>query len=210
MLFDDRSSQDTDTASACAPVRKPDPEPDPEPCPATFEVVCGPLMREMTHYAITLTKDRDRAHDVVQDAMLQASRAWERWTPKVLGGNVRGAARAWLYKIVTNTAHTHYGRKQKEVHHEAEFSNEMPEHYEGREWIDSPIGDEVLSVLGRLSAEHRQVVTLHYLREMTCEEIAKELGVAKNTVFTRLSRAREFMRKALRTYAKREYRIVAR
>ena len=41
----------------------------------------------------------------------------------------------------------------------------------------------------------RTVVTLHYLGDMTCEDISKFLGVSPNTVKSRLHRARKRLKK---------------
>lgn len=69
------------------------------------------------------------------------------------------------------------------------------------------LGDEVLAAFGALSVDHREVVMLHYVSGLECEEIAVALGVPKNTVFTRLARARAILERLLRNYARKEYRI---
>lgn len=53
----------------------------------------------------------------------------------------------------------------------------------------------VKSLLQKLPESERTVVTLHYLGNMTCEDISKFLGVSPNTVKSRLHRARKRLQK---------------
>ena len=54
----------------------------------------------------------------------------------------------------------------------------------------------VKRLLQKLPESERTVVTLHYLGDMTCEDIGKFLGVSPNTVKSRLHRARKRLKKA--------------
>ena len=53
----------------------------------------------------------------------------------------------------------------------------------------------VKNLLATLKESDRTVITLHYFGEMTCEEISKFLGVSANTIKSRLSRARQRLKK---------------
>lgn len=53
----------------------------------------------------------------------------------------------------------------------------------------------VRRLLQKLPESERTVVTLHYLAEMSCEEISQFLGVSQNTVKSRLHRARKRLEK---------------
>ena len=53
----------------------------------------------------------------------------------------------------------------------------------------------VKCLLQKLPESERTVVTLHYLGDMTCEDISKFLGVSPNTVKSRLHRARKRLKK---------------
>ena len=54
----------------------------------------------------------------------------------------------------------------------------------------------VKRLLQKLPESERTVVTLHYLGDMTCEDISKFLGVSPNTVKSRLHRARKRLKQA--------------
>ncbi len=56
-------------------------------------------------------------------------------------------------------------------------------------------GEVVKHLLQKLPESERTVVTLHYLGDMTCEDISKFLGVSPNTVKSRLYRARKRLKK---------------
>ena len=53
----------------------------------------------------------------------------------------------------------------------------------------------VKQLLSKLQESERTVMTLYYFGEMTCEEISKFLGVSANTIKSRLSRARQRLKK---------------
>ena len=53
----------------------------------------------------------------------------------------------------------------------------------------------VKQLLARLPESERTVMTLYYFGEMTCEEISKFLGVSANTIKSRLSRARQRLKR---------------
>ena len=53
----------------------------------------------------------------------------------------------------------------------------------------------VKQLLAKLQESERTVITLYYFGEMTCEEISKFLGVSANTIKSRLSRARQRLKK---------------
>ena len=57
------------------------------------------------------------------------------------------------------------------------------------------LGEIVKKLLGKLQESERAVITLHYLDGMSCDEIAAFLGVTTNTVKSRLSRARQRLKK---------------
>ena len=69
-------------------------------------------------------------------------------------------------------------------------------HAERQEEIVNDRHREIVKrLLQKLPESERTVVTLHYLGEMTCEDISKFLGVSPNTVKSRLHRARKRLKK---------------
>jgi RNA polymerase sigma-70 factor (ECF subfamily) len=65
--------------------------------------------------------------------------------------------------------------------------------------MDTDLGTriELRQALATLPEPQRQVLLLHVLENLSGEEIAETLGISPNTVWTRLHRARQAMRRAL-------------
>jgi RNA polymerase sigma-70 factor (ECF subfamily) len=60
--------------------------------------------------------------------------------------------------------------------------------------------------LSSLSSDHRLVVTMHHLEGMDVQSIAGILGISKGTVMSRLSRARDVLRRKLIPYVEGDQR----
>ncbi|HZV03934.1 MAG TPA: RNA polymerase sigma factor [Gemmataceae bacterium] len=109
-------------------------------------------------------------------------------TPQQLG--------PWLYGVAYRTALKLQARRA----HKAAKERPLPEQTAEREPAESswgelrPILDEEVN---RLPEKYRQPVLLCYLQGMSSEEAARRLGCAKGTVFSRLSRARDLLRRRL-------------
>lgn len=73
------------------------------------------------------------------------------------------------------------------------------------DWSENPeqialseaMQEAVRQAVRSLPENHREVVTMYYLEDMGISEVAKVLGVPKNTVLSRLARARETLRRKL-------------
>ncbi len=60
-----------------------------------------------------------------------------------------------------------------------------------REFVSERQREVVNHLLQKLPTNERTTVSLHYLNDMTCEDISKSMGVSPNTVKSRLHRARK-------------------
>lgn len=60
-----------------------------------------------------------------------------------------------------------------------------------REFVSERQREVVNHLLQKLPVSERTTVSLHYLNDMTCEDISKSMGVSPNTVKSRLHRARK-------------------
>ena len=179
---------------------------DDAPCAAvvySFADLVLPLRDEMVAYATKLANgDEARAEDCVQDALIKAHRNWDRWVPYD-EDNVRHSVRAWLFRVVMHTFYKDHRRKKfvrrmSKGQDEAICSSVHATPVDTRDQILSAgFCDEVARAIAALSDERRQVIHMYYVREMCCEEISQEIGIPKNTVFTRLARARAQIAKML-------------
>jgi RNA polymerase sigma-70 factor (ECF subfamily) len=127
--------------------------------------------------ALLIAHDRAAAEDIAQEAFLSALRALPRF-------DRRRPLRPWLHRIVVNRAidWARARRLRREVDVEA-----VPE-------VAAPDAADVTGLgalgaaLGRLSPEHRAVVVMRYLLELTPGEIAEALELPRGTVNSRLRR----------------------
>ena len=60
-----------------------------------------------------------------------------------------------------------------------------------QEFVSEQQREVVKNLLQKLPVSERTTVSLHYLNDMTCEDISKSMGVSPNTVKSRLHRARK-------------------
>ena len=123
--------------------------------------------------AYLVTHDAGAAEDIAQESFLAAIRSLDRFDRRRPFG-------PWLHRIVVNRAidWTRARRLRGEV-----------ELVESAAAVDPPEpGDDTLAALARLSPEHRAVIAMRYLLELTPGEIAEALDVTRGTVNTRLRR----------------------
>jgi RNA polymerase sigma-70 factor (ECF subfamily) len=144
-----------------------------------------------------LLRDEHDAQDVVQEAYL---RAW-RYFATFRGGDER----AWLLTIVRNCCYT-WRQSRRATQFVLYEENSHGADHSARNAADaSAIGDSerehLSSALNGLAPEFREVVVLRELEGLSYQEIARITGVPIGTVMSRLARARERLRRALKRTA---------
>jgi RNA polymerase sigma factor (sigma-70 family) len=145
--------------------------------------------------AIGMLSDFELARDVVQEAFLAAYCDLRKLRePERFAG--------WLHGIVRNLARRAIRElKQvrslaKEMGHTTAAVDPSPGPHESAE--DAEARGMVLTALERLSDNHREVVSLHYVDGLSYRDIAGFLDVSETTVQGRLQRGREALRREMR------------
>lgn len=146
----------------------------------------------LRRYARVLTGDPHRADDLVQDAL---ARAWEKRQLWQAGTDLR----AWLFTIMHNVYVNQLVVSRREA---GNVSLDAEGEY-GAAWQVPVRGNqqdrvevlELLQQVGRLPAEQREVLLLAAVEELRYEEIAKVLVIPIGTVMSRLSRARDKLKR---------------
>ena len=140
----------------------------------------------LRRYARYLTRDADRADDLVQEALARAVAKRDSWQP---GTNLR----AWLFVILRNVFISELRHSAREPRSDV-VADDHPS-------LAVKSGqDERMSLVDlqrafdQLSAEHREILLLVAIEGMPYEEAAGILGVPVGTVRSRLSRARTALR----------------
>lgn len=165
-----------------------------------FERDVLPHLERLRRYAIGYASDGDEAKDWVQETLMKAYRAWERYEP---GTNLG----AWLRAILRNTVISeHRSRRRLDTVRFKEIDRfptlaAPPGPHAGREGLDAPLDGEVVRALDALSPQLRETLVLSDLEGLSYEEIAQLKGVPLGTVQSRLFRARRALRPRLYRYA---------
>jgi RNA polymerase sigma-70 factor, ECF subfamily len=159
--------------------------------PDAFWALVQPFDRGLRALAYRLTGDRDLMDDVLQEAYLKAFRA----LPSLRG---REAVGSWLYRIVYNASMDQLRRRQRAPQLPLEDLPDRPD--PGPDPGDIAAGRrDLAAALESLPPQMRAAVLLVDAEGLSYEEAGAIIGVPKGTVASRLSRAREVLRQALRT-----------
>jgi RNA polymerase sigma-70 factor (ECF subfamily) len=165
-----------------------------------------PHMDTLYANALRLTRTRADAEDLVQDTVLRAFRFFDRFER---GTNIK----AWLLRIQYNTFVNRYRRSTKERDiKESMLFQPVGEDVVSRDALRAltdPVGtalrpliaNELEAALATLPEDHRMVVVLADVEELSYKEIAEVLGCPIGTVMSRLHRARRTLRGRLLEYA---------
>jgi RNA polymerase sigma-70 factor (ECF subfamily) len=153
-----------------------------------FEQVALVHAPALLRTAVRLTASREAAEDLVQEALLRAWRSFEQFE--------RGTnAKAWLFKIMLNLFSKWRSRMamplvsmDQEANWPEPFMPPAPDPLEH---------SDVFAALAALKEEHRIVLMLGVVEELSCKEIAGLLNIPLGTVMSRLSRGRAALREQL-------------
>ena len=142
----------------------------------------------LRRYASALTRDSERAEDLLQDTLERAYRKWHLWQPE---SNLR----AWLFSIMHNVYMNQVAREARrptsvpleEAHGEYTVANHEAH----------MVTRDLVAALEQLPPEQREVVLLVCLEDMKYEEVAYVLRIPIGTVRSRLARGRERLRRLM-------------
>ncbi len=152
-----------------------------------------PFMRK----ARSIVHNEEAAEDIVQEAFTKIYLNAKKFQKQ------EGASfSSWGYRILINTALTHYMRRKREggrtVELDEEIWNLIPDknlrQFEKREFAD-----EVASVLSRMSPLFAKALKAFFLEGKTQEEMAREEGISVGAIKTRVHRAKKEFRKVYDT-----------
>lgn len=152
--------------------------------------------------AVRLTRSREEAEDLAQEAIVRAYEAFDRFD----GTNFK----AWMLRIVTNLFINKYRQRQRgpilnsldeenalePVGNEAEVPDRI--------LFDHALGAEIEEALAKVPEDFRMAVILSDLEGLSYQEIADATGVPIGTVRSRLARGRAMLRRQLESFALRE------
>jgi RNA polymerase sigma-70 factor, ECF subfamily len=135
--------------------------------------------------------DLNDAEDVVQEAFTRAAARWSR---------VRAyeAPEAWVRRVALNQAFTVMRRAKRQLRMLGRLAPPQA--------VPEPPSDvlDLLAAMRRLPASQREVLVLHYLVELSLDEVARHLRIPSGTAKSRLARGRRALARALGVEVDRE------
>jgi len=159
----------------------------PQTITGDFHVDLKALLPRLRIYALSLTRDRDRADDLVQDAVVKALAGQRSFRP---GTNFP----AWVFRIQRNEFISGLRRQRPTVPLDDVIANTLS-HAPTQE--SGLIMREFTKAFGLLAACQREALLLAVLEGWSYQQIAALTDVSVGTVKSRISRARTALKLTL-------------
>ncbi|WP_246225681.1 sigma-70 family RNA polymerase sigma factor [Vibrio agarilyticus] len=150
-----------------------------------YEALVRGYHRDLYRYAYWLCKDRSVAEDLVQETCLRAWKSLDSLQDEK-------AAKSWLITILRRENARRFERKQLELVDIDDFGNDAKvsdEPHHQQQWLHNQIM--------QLEEEYREPLFLQVVAGFSGDEISEILELNKNTVMTRLFRARNQLKEML-------------
>jgi RNA polymerase sigma-70 factor (ECF subfamily) len=165
---------------------------------ASFEQRIMPLSGAAFNLAYWMLRNREEAEDAVQEAFLRAFRSFSAFR----GDSVR----PWLLQIVRNTARSALEARWR-ARRLVVLRDDLDPSDAREVAADAPSPEaqvlaqddrqRLLAALATLPLIHRDVLVLREMQGLSYEEIAEATGAPIGTIMSRLSRARQMLRRVL-------------
>lgn len=167
-----------------------------------FEKLALDQMDTLYRVARRLTRDAERANDLVQETYLRAFRAKDSFQLKEFG------IRPWLLRIMQNLHFSRSGREKRQPVTMEDGSLEAAEMNAMSETAGVPLpinlenlDEQLVRALEGLAVDYQIVLLMWAVDDLTYKEIAHTLDIPIGTVMSRLHRARHKLGEQLRDYA---------
>jgi RNA polymerase sigma-70 factor, ECF subfamily len=149
---------------------------------ASFESAVRAYSADLYRYAWWLCRDRHLAEDMVQETFARALKSWSDLRDVAL-------AKAWLLRILRNELARSFARATPATDLDSLAEAELPA-------LPSFERDvETAELVAALPETYREPLLLQVLGGFSCGEIAAMLGTTEGAVMTRLTRARQALRR---------------
>jgi RNA polymerase sigma-70 factor (ECF subfamily) len=167
-----------------------------------FDRETAPYRGQLYARALRMTRNREDAEDLVQDTMVRACGAFDRFTGE--------HSKAWLHRIMTNAFINDYRKQRRDPVitlvggadqlPAGEPAGGVPRETRSAETqvLERLPSQEVTAALAGLPVQFRRALLLTDVEGLSCRETAELMGTPIGTVMSRLHRARAAVRESLR------------
>lgn len=152
-----------------------------------YEALVHALYGDIYRYAYWLCRDPQVAEDLVQETFLRAWKGIDSLIDET-------ATKAWLITILRRENARRFERKQFDLIDLDEHPQSDPDALHNEQEMEN---EWLRRHITRLPEEYQEPLLLQVLGGFSGEEIAAQLGLNKNTVMTRLFRARNQIKEAM-------------
>ncbi|MFC3123380.1 sigma-70 family RNA polymerase sigma factor [Agaribacter flavus] len=151
-----------------------------------YEALVKALHADIFRYAVWLIKDRAIAEDVVQETFLRAWKSLDSLQDEA-------AAKSWLITILRRENARRFERKQFDLVDIDDVSVADPKANDNANTQQR----DLRRAIAQLADEYREPLILQVIMGFSGDEIAAQLDLNKNTVMTRLFRARSQLKEIM-------------
>jgi RNA polymerase sigma-70 factor (ECF subfamily) len=152
----------------------------------SFESFYRSEYQHIVAMARAMLRNGAAAEDLAQESFLAAHRHWDRISRY-------DAPQAWVRRVMINRANSLRRRIGAEVRAVSKVGAERETHMPDL----SPATTEVWDEVGDLPRRQRQAVVLHYIGELTLNEVGEAMGCSTGAVKSHLHRARQTLGRRL-------------
>lgn len=161
--------------------------------PSLFALLVRKYEEAFLRKAQSIVREREAAEDIVQEAFTKIYLNAGKFKKQ------DGASfSSWGYRILVNTALTHYAKRKRQGMHTAELDEEIwqliPDK-QLRQFERTELADLVASVLTRMPEVFARALNGFFIEGLTQEELAAAEGVSVGAIKTRVHRAKNQFRK---------------
>ncbi|MHC4820395.1 MAG: sigma-70 family RNA polymerase sigma factor [Planctomycetota bacterium] len=175
-----------------------------------FLALATDLEQPLFAAGLRLTGRSADAEDLVQETWYRGFRSFQQFQR---GTNFR----AWMFRIQMNVFRNNWRRGKKaprlmdfDLHEPGDRPHSVEEDFDAeglQRLFDRNVGDEVKRAIDGLTEDHRAVLLMTSIGDLSYKEVAAALEIPVGTVMSRLHRARAQLKQHLAEYAK-ERRLI--
>jgi RNA polymerase sigma-70 factor, ECF subfamily len=155
--------------------------------PAAFEELVALYQPRLHYFLAKMVGDDHAADDLLQDVWFDVYRDVARLADP-------GAFPAWLYRIARRRA---LGALRKRRQSSVSLEGIDPVAEEEADDFSAEDAERVHSALGQIAPDHREVLLLRFIEEMSYEDIARVTGCQLGTVRSRIHYAKRALRSVM-------------
>ena len=161
--------------------------------PSTFDPIVQTYQDRIYNLCYYLLGNPQDAEDAAQEVFIKAFRNLKDFRPEA-------SLYTWLYRIGVNTCLDHKRKSRPDALKDESLAEGLASNEPSPEqsYQSKEIGQAINSALNQLSKNSRAVIVLKEIEGLPYEDIAEVLNTSVGTVKSRISRAREELRRLLR------------